>query len=157
SHQNGEARCQRADCGHRGIGAERVMPRAGRLSELAANTATDAVAAILDGGTLELWGDTAGPLATLRLGVPAFALAKQGIATATALRSDTSAAQSGQATQFRLVSVDRELIARGSVGLVSESGLEWDLELNTVEIERGAEVSVSYFAFSVVDRRGFGA
>ena len=84
-------------------------------------------------------------LAELIMGSTAFASASAGSATANAITSDSSANASGTAAWFRLLKSDgTTVIMDGSVGT---SGA--NLNLNSVAISSGAQVSVSSFTVSM--------
>jgi hypothetical protein len=121
-------------------------------TNLAANTACDAMTALANSGKLRIYdgtqpatADTAIStqtlLAELTLNATAFAGAVAGVATANAITSDTSADNTGTATWFRVVeSNGTTVLWDGSVGT---SGA--DLNLNTVGLAAGAAVAVSSF------------
>src|SRR5687767_778206 len=120
-----------------------------KLTNLAANTKADALAALADGGVLRIYdgtqpadGDTAigaqNLLAELTLDTPAFGAAVAGVATAEPITGDASADATGTATWFRLFKADGTTkILDGSVGT---SGC--DLNLSSVSITAGGAVDV---------------
>lgn len=129
------------------------MARNLRLTSLAANAEADAIAALVDGGYLRIYGDlqpvsgdtpTSGQtlLAELRFGTPAFSAAVNGVATAEPLTGEDAALASGVATWFRVLQADSTTrVFDGSVG----AGGLFDLVLSSASIQLGAEVSVSSF------------
>jgi len=126
-----------------------------KLSDTAANAATDAVTALLNNGYLRIYDGTQAAnantavgaqvkLAELRFGATAFGAAAAGIATANAITSDSSADATGTATWFRALKSDgTTVVFDGSVGT---SGA--NLNLNSVAISAGAAVSVSAFTYT---------
>lgn len=86
-------------------------------------------------------------LATLPLSDPAFgATDSQGIATANPIAADTSADATGTASFFR---IEDSTGAARFQGDVSVSGGGGDLELNSVSIQAGIEVSISSLTITV--------
>ena len=126
-----------------------------KLSDTAANAATDAVTALLNNGYLRIYDGTQAAnantavgaqvkLAELRFGATAFGAASAGIATANAITADSSADATGTATWFRALKSDgTTVVFDGSVGT---SGA--NLNLNSVAISSGAAVSVSAFTYT---------
>lgn len=126
-----------------------------KLSDAAANAAVDAVTALLNTGYLRIYdgsqpadADTAVGaqtlLAELRFNGTAFGAASNGAATANALTADASANASGTASWFRALKSDgTTVVFDGSVGT---SGA--NLNLNSVAISSGAQVSVSAFTYT---------
>jgi hypothetical protein len=119
-----------------------------------ANAAADAVCALLDGGKLRIYGgaqpasadDAVGAqplLAELTFGNPAFGAALAGAATANAITADASANDTDTATWFRALKSDNTKVFDGSVGL-----LGCDLNLNSVAIQVGAQVSVTSLTYT---------
>ena len=130
-----------------------------KRTNLAANTACDAMTALANSGLLRIYdgtqpatADTAITtqtlLAELTLNATAFGAAVAGVATANAITSDASANASGTATWFRVVeSNGTTVLWDGSVGTASA-----DLILNSVAISAGAQVSVT--SFTVTESKG---
>lgn len=121
-----------------------------QLSNVARNTALDALTALYNAGKLRIY-DGAKPasaqvavstqvlLAELVFGNPAFAAAASGVATANAITSDSSADASGTATWFRIFKSDGTTVLEdGTVGL---SGC--NMNLNSITIQIAAVVSIS--------------
>ena len=119
-----------------------------------ANAAADAAVALANGGALRIYsgsqpataataisGQTL--LAELTLGNPAFGAASNGVATANSITADSSANATGTAAFFRVVSSGGTGLWDGSVGT---SGA--DLNLDSVSLVSGGNVSVSSFTFT---------
>ncbi len=86
-------------------------------------------------------------LATLTFSDPAFGAAADdtpgAIATANSITADSSADATGTATYFRALDSDANVIFQGTVGTSGE-----DLNLNSVAITAGAEVSITSLTYS---------
>lgn len=104
---------------------------------------------VLNGGTLKIYDGTPPAnastalssntlLATLTLNATAFSSFTNGVATAGAITSDSSADATGTATFFRLITSGATVMLQGSVGTSGS-----DLNLNTTSIVSGGAVSVS--------------
>jgi hypothetical protein len=130
-----------------------------RITNAVASAACDAIVDAIDGGagagllriydgTIPTNADTAlGAqvlLAELTFSDPAFGAASNGVATASAITSDSSANATGTASWFRIVSSTPTTIMDGTVGTSGE-----DLNLNTTSIVSGATVSVTAFTVTV--------
>ena len=126
-----------------------------RLSNAAASAECDALAALLDGGFLDIF-DGAQPatadtaistqvrLASLAFGSPAFAPAVNGVALSNAITSDVSADASGTASWYRCFAADHTTVIQdGSIGT---SGA--NLNLNSVALSIGAEVALDSFTLT---------
>lgn len=119
------------------------------ISTAARNAACNAIVDLLDVGTTDANGDlvimTSGDVevATLALSNPAFGAAATGVATASAISSDTNAT-GGTAALFKMQDRDNTEVFRGSVGT---SGAE--LNLSSVAIGAGDTVSVSSFTVTM--------
>lgn len=113
-------------------------------------TLCDTMAALCNGGTLNIYDGTQAAtadtavgaqvlLAQLTFGSPAFAGSVNGVATANAITADSSANATGTASWFRVKKSDgTTVVYDGSVGTATA-----DLILNTVSIVLGASVSVT--------------
>lgn len=117
------------------------------LSTAARNAACNAIVDLCDAGVgagklvIRTSGDV--EVATLTLSDPAFGNAATGVATASAITSDTSAT-GGTAAKFTLEDDSAAAIITGTVGT---SGAE--LNLSSTTIGAGATVSVSSFTVTV--------
>jgi hypothetical protein len=129
-----------------------------KYSNAAVSVKADALAAMLNGGTLKIYdgtqpatADTAVGaqvlLATLTFGNPAFGSAVNGVATANAITSDSDADATGTATWCRALKSDGSVVCDGSVGTASAN-----LILNTVSIVIHAAVSCS--AYTLTEQKG---
>ena len=126
-----------------------------KRSNAAVSAAADAVCPLLNNGYLRLYDGTQPAtantavttqtlLAELRWNATAFGAASNGVATANAITSDTSADATGTATWFRALKSDgTTVVFDGSVGT---SGC--DLNLNSTGISVGAAVSVTSFTYT---------
>ena len=118
----------------------------------AANTACDAMAALVNGGFLDIYDGTQPAtantaittqtlLASLPLANPAFAAASAGVAAANAITADISADDTGTATWFRVYKSDHLTgVWDGSVGTAAAN-----LNLVSTSIVTGGVVAVSSF------------
>lgn len=126
-----------------------------KFSTEVVNAHADAVTALADNGYLRIY-DGAQPatantavstqnlLAELRLGATAFGDAVEGICTANAITADSSANASGQAGWFRVLKSDGSSpLWDGTVGTAG-----CDLNLNSVTIGAGAQVSVTSMTYT---------
>jgi hypothetical protein len=131
-----------------------------RVSNASATAEADAFAALLDNGYLRIYDSTGGTgqpatvntaigsqvlLAELRFANPADAGAANGVITFSAITADSSANATGTATWFRAFSSDGTSAQWD--GSVSTSGAT--LNLNSVAIQSGAEVSVTSLTFTI--------
>lgn len=125
-----------------------------KLAETAVNAEADAVCALLNSGLLRIYDGAQAAtadtevgaqvlLAELTFGATAFGGAAAGVATANAITPDSSANATGTAAWFRCVQSDQTKMFDGSVGTS-----ECNLNLNSVAIQAGAEVSVTAFTFT---------
>jgi hypothetical protein len=125
-----------------------------KLANIGANAAADAVAALLNGGFLDIY-DGAQPatsdtaittqvkLARLNFNATAFGSAAAGVATANSITADSAADATGTAAWFRACKSDGSAVFDGSVGT---SGC--DLNLATTAIVANAQISVSSFTYT---------
>jgi len=126
-----------------------------KRSNAAVSAAADAVCPLLNNGYLRIYDGTQPAtantavstqtlLAELRWNGTAFGAASNGVATANAITSDTSADATGTASWFRALKSDgTTAVFDGSVGTSSA-----DLILNSVSISAGSTVSVSSFTYT---------
>lgn len=82
-------------------------------------------------------------LAELPLSDPSFPAASSGAMTANAITADTSADASGAASWFRIEDSDGNAVIDGDVGTTGS-----DLNLATVSISAGVEVSITSFVIN---------
>lgn len=126
-----------------------------KLSNLGASTAADATCALANSGKLRIYSGTQPTdadtaigaqvlLAELTLNATAFGAASNGVATANAITSDSAADATGTAAWFRVLKSDGT--TKLWDGTVGTSGC--DLNLNSVAIQSGAQVSVSSFTYT---------
>jgi len=127
------------------------MANAPKRSAAAANAACDAMAALLNTGTLKIYTAGSGVpatvataitdqvlLGTLTLSATAFAGSVAGVATANAITGDTSADATGTASFFRLLNSGGTAVLQGLCGTSAS-----DLNLNTLSIVAGADIEVT--------------
>lgn len=127
------------------------MAYAPKRSAAAANAACDAMAALLNGGSIKIYTVGSGVpatvaaaisdqvlLATLPLSATAFGSASSGVATANTITSDSAADATGTAAFFRGVNSGGTAVVQGLVGT---SGA--DMNLNSVSLQSGATVSIT--------------
>lgn len=127
------------------------MANSPKRTNEAANAACDAMAALVNGGTLKIYTVGSGVpataataisdqvlLATLTLNGTAFGAAVAGVATANAITGDTSADATGTASFFRLLTSGGSSRFQGLCGTSAS-----DLNLNTLSIVSGAQVDVT--------------
>lgn len=129
-----------------------------RLTNAAASAAADAVVDLIDGGaaagTIKIYDGTIPTnadtaigaqvlLATLTFSDPAFGAASNGVATASAITSDSSADATGTATWARIADSNGTTIMDVTVGTTGE-----DINLNTVSIVAGAQVSITSLTYT---------
>lgn len=127
-----------------------------QLAYNSCNTEADVLGPLINNGKLRIYDGTQPAnadtpvtsqtlLAELTFGDPAFGSASNGVITANAIMADSSANATGTATWFRCVKSDgTTVVMDGSVGT---SGA--NLNLNSVNIQAGAQVSVSSFTHTV--------
>jgi len=127
------------------------MALAARFTNLAVNTAIDALAALLNNGYLRIYDGTQPTnaddaittqtlLAELRYNATAFGAAVAGVATANAMTGDASANNTGTATWFRALQSDGTTkVFDGSVG----AGGTYNLVLDSASVVTGTPVDVT--------------
>lgn len=126
-----------------------------KISNAAAEAQATAFAALLDGGTFDIYDgsqpatvntavSTQTKLASLTFSNPAATSVTNGVVTFAAITSDTSADASGTATWFRAKKADGSAIWDGSVGTSGAT-----LNMNSNVISSGAAVSVTSLTFTV--------
>lgn len=130
-----------------------------KRSDLAANAAADAMAALCNGGYLRIY-DGAQPanadtpvgaqvlLAELSFADPAFAVAVAGLASANPIQSDLVANATGLAAWFRVFRADgASAVWDGSVGVADA-----DLVVNSANFQAGARIDVT--ALTLTELKG---
>jgi hypothetical protein len=126
-----------------------------KTSIVARNAALDAIALLANSGKLRIYTGSmpATPetavsgtlLAELTMNATAFGAAAGGVITANAITADTSADATGTAGTYRLFKSDGTTALWD--GTVGTSGS--DLNLNSVAIQSGAQVSVSSMTYTL--------
>lgn len=113
------------------------------LSDLAANAAADAVAALLNGGTLCLYDRADTLLAELGFGAKAFGKAEGGVALARGLAPDTALAN-GAPAWYEARTARGQVVVSGTAG---GPGSGAKLVLDVDELRKGAEVFCREFRY----------
>ena len=116
------------------------------FENVALNAAADAIAALLDGGTLQFQTSADAETATVAFGNPAFGAAVAGVATANAITPDSSAA-GGVTTKFVCRTSAAALVVAGTAG---SAGTE-DMVMDNATISAGVTVEVDGFTVSVTN------
>jgi hypothetical protein len=111
------------------------------LSEAASNVMLDAIAAMMDGGTIELLSSNGTPLAVLRLSNPAAGDAVDG-ALAFNKIAEGDAVIDGRAEFARVVASDGSEVFSCDVG---DENSDVVIKLNTTKIKRDTGVKLSQF------------
>jgi len=126
-----------------------------KFSDTAVNAKATALAALLNNGYLRIYSGVQPAsandplsgnvlLAELRFNTPAFGSPSSGVVTANSITPESSAPATGTATWFRAYKSDgTTAVFDGSVGT---SGA--DLNLSSISIQQGAEVSVGSFVIT---------
>lgn len=129
-----------------------------RLTNAAASAAADAVVDRIDAGagagTIKIYSGTIPTdadtaigaqvlLATLPFSDPAFGAASNGVATANAITSDTSADATGTAAWARIADSDATTVMDVTVGTSGD-----DINFNTVSFVAGATVSITALTYT---------
>lgn len=125
-----------------------------RLANATRSAAADAIGDLLDSGTIQIRtgpqptnvGDAASGtlLGTLTFGATAFGAASNGVKTANAITSDTSADNSGTAEHFRALDSGAAIHSDGSCG--QGSG---DLDFDNNVIVAGGTIAISSLTLTV--------
>lgn len=130
------------------------MAKNPRLSSEAANAEADAVSAMLDGGTVEIYTapqplspevaiTTQTLLAVLDFSTPAFLSAVDGVAVANAISDETDTPATGTASWFRCKTSGGTAVYDGSVG-TSDA----DMVISDTTIVEHARVSIDSFIYT---------
>lgn len=129
-----------------------------RLTNAAASAAADAVVDLIDAGsgagTIKIYSGTIPTdantaigaqvlLATLPFSDPAFGAASNGVATASAITSDSSADATGTAAWARIADSNGTTIMDVTVGTSGE-----DINFNTVSFVSGAVIAISSLTYT---------
>lgn len=129
-----------------------------RLSNAAASAAADAVVDLIDAGagagTIKIYDGTIPTnantaigsqvlLATLTFSDPAFGAASNGVATASAITSDSSADATGTASWARIADSNGNTVMDVTVGTSGE-----DIDFNTVSFVSGATIAISSLTYT---------
>lgn len=128
-----------------------------RLTNAAASAAADAVVDLIDAGgagTIKVYTGTIPTdantalgaqtlLATLTFSATAFGAASNGVATASAITSDSSADATGTATWARIASGGATTIMDVTVGTSGE-----DINFNTVSFVSGAVIAITSLTYT---------
>lgn len=129
-----------------------------RLSNAAASAAADAVVDLIDAGagagTIKIYDGTIPTnantaigsqvlLATLTFSDPAFGAASNGVATASAITSDSSADATGTASWARIADSNGNTVMDVTVGTSGE-----DINFNTVSFVAGATIAITSLTYT---------
>lgn len=124
-------------------------------NEAARNAAADAVAALCDGGTIEIRtgsppasaddADSGTLLAVLTLNATAFGAASLGEILANSITSDSSANATGTAGHFRVKDSSSNVVFQGTAGEAADSP---DLTLNNKSIVAAGTVAATSMALT---------
>jgi len=123
----------------------KVALRNSRLDEITALIDAGAAGGVIrlyDGTRPSTGGTATTILAELVMSVTSFPAAASGIMSANAVTNDSSANNTGTATWFRVTDSVGNFVMDGDVGV---TGSGKDLEVNTVDVVTGVEVSVTAF------------
>ena len=107
----------------------------------ARNAAVATITDMANGGYLRIYGAKRAMLAELRFDSPAFGTPVDGLAKANPLSPESEAPKTGKALRYTVVGSDGETIVWD--GDVSERGKGGSLQLDSIDIQTGAEVSIS--------------
>lgn len=131
-----------------------------RISAGARTAAADAIVDLVDGGAAAGYieirtgaapatpatADSGTLLATLTMSDPAFGAAATGVATASAITSDTSADASGDAGHFRIKDSDGNVILQGTAGEAADTP---NLTFDDKSIVAGGTVAITALTVTV--------
>jgi len=126
----------------------KVALRNSRLDEITALIdagASGGVITLYDGTRPSTGGTATTILAELVMSVISFPAAASGTMAANAITNDASANNTGTATWFRVTDSIGTFVIDGDVGI---TGSGKDMEVNTVDVVAGVEVSVTAFTIT---------
>jgi hypothetical protein len=112
------------------------------LTEAAASTMLDALAAMMDGGSIELQTDDGKALAVLKLSNPAAEPADNFKLEFNDIAEEDAALMQGTATIARIIGPDGSDVFKCDVGDMNSDAV---IKLNTTKIYRGGPVRLSSF------------
>lgn len=129
-----------------------------KISDVARSAACDAIVDLIDGGagagtigirtgaapTNTTDADSGTLLATLTFSDPAFGAASSGVATASAITSDTSIDATGTAAHFRAYDSNSTVIWQGTVGTSGS-----DINFDSVSFVSGGTAAISSWTVTV--------
>lgn len=124
------------------------------VANIGVNAGVDALVALANGGTLDIYSGTRPAtadtalsgntlLASLTLGSPAFGASSAGVATANAITGDSSADNTGVASFYRVKTSGGSTVWQGDVGTSGAS-----LNLSSVNITATGQVNVTSFTYT---------
>jgi hypothetical protein len=116
------------------------------LSENAGNTMLDALATMMDGGSIELLSDTQRILAVMKLSNPAAKDAIGGELEFNKITEEDSAPFQGTAMTARIMAANGSEVFTCDVGEESSDAV---VKLNTIKIFRGGPVRIKSFRLKV--------
>ena len=115
------------------------------LSEMAADAMLDGLARLMDGGTLEMWGDGK-RLAVLKLGNPAAQPAVGGALDLNPIGEEDAALTRGQAAMARILTSEGGEVLACDVGDQNSDAV---IRLNTTSIFSGGPVRIRSFTLAM--------
>jgi hypothetical protein len=115
------------------------------LSETASNAMLDALAVLMDGGSIELLSDQR-VLAVMRLSIPATMLAASGELEFNDIAEEDAALAQGNATAARILGSDGSEVFSCDVGDENSDAV---IKLNTTKIFRGGPVRLKSFRLAM--------
>ena len=115
-----------------------------KLSETAGNAMLDAIGSLMDGGSLEMWGDGK-RLAVLKLANPA-ALVADGALEFNPIGEEDAALAQGEATTARILAAGGQEILQCDIGDMNSDAV---IKLNTTQIYRDGPVRLRSFTLAM--------
>ena len=116
------------------------------ISAAAADTALDAIAGLMDGGSIELLSSEGSPLAVLKLSDPAAMPAIDGELELNEITEEDAAFASGAATAARIIGRDGSEVFTCDVG---DENSDATIKLTPAEIVAGAPVRINSFKLAM--------